>query len=212
MPAQWVATRDVPLASLTRYPGNARRGNLTELRASIRRNGQYRSIVARDDAGELVVLAGNHTADALAAEGHATARCDIITCTDAEARRIVLADNRIAELGGYDDGALAALLENLAGDFDGTGWEPSVLDNLTASTAADLDVLAASLEARGVADLSQPQPHPQPSQLAAPDEDWKVIALRVPPSVSAAWDERVTEADGDMASAFAGLLGLQLVP
>jgi DNA modification methylase len=126
-------TRDIPIAHLTRYPGNPRRGNVPEIQASVRRLGQYRSVVVRDTGGELVILAGNHTTAALEAEGHETVRAEVITCDDDEARRINLADNRLAELGGYDDDALAAILAELEGDFGGTGWAQDDLDELLAS-------------------------------------------------------------------------------
>lgn len=127
MPAKWLATRDLDLSSLTRFPGNARRGNVGEIRKSIRRHGQYRALVVRAHDGKFTVIAGNHTADALEAEGHETARCELIECTDGEARRIALSDNRLGELPGpdgkrYDDEALAELLSSLDGDYEGTGW------------------------------------------------------------------------------------------
>lgn len=130
MAVSWIETREVPIDSLTRFPGNARRGNVDEIRASIRRHGQYRSLVVRDDNGELVILAGNHTRDALAAEGHPAARCEILECTDDEARRINLADNRLAELGDYDGDALAELLSYLDGDYEGTGYTDADIDAL----------------------------------------------------------------------------------
>lgn len=103
MPVTYRETRDVPTSALTRYPGNARRGNVEEIRASIRRHGQYRSLVVRDTGEEYVILAGNHTFDAVQAEGHTSVRIELITCDDDEAARINLADNRLAELGDYDD-------------------------------------------------------------------------------------------------------------
>ena len=122
MPVAFTGTRDIKIADLTRFPGNARRGNVAEIRKSIRRHGQYRAIVVRDCPDGLVILAGNHTRDALEAEGHESARCEVITCTDDEARRVAIADNRLAELGGYDDDALVELLSYLDEDYDGTGW------------------------------------------------------------------------------------------
>jgi hypothetical protein len=122
MPAKWIATRELPLADLERFPGNARRGDVDEIRKSIARHGQYRAIVVRQHDDRYTVLAGNHTADALEAEGSSTARCELIECSDDEAVRINLADNRTAELGGYDNEALAALLSTLDNDYDGTGW------------------------------------------------------------------------------------------
>ncbi|MFJ2752666.1 DNA methyltransferase [Streptomyces sp. NPDC087297] len=118
-----LGTRDIPFGQLDRFPGNPRRGDVDAIRGSLRRHGQYRSLVVRD-LGEdrYVILAGNHTHDALKAEGYATARCEVIECDDDQARRINLADNRLAELGSYDNEALAELLSYLDGDLDGTGY------------------------------------------------------------------------------------------
>lgn len=122
MAVEYIDTREVPLHELTRFPGNAKRGDVGTIRSSIRRTGQYRSLVVRDNDGQLVILAGNHTFDAIGAEGHATARCELIHCTDDEARRINLADNRLAELGEMDNDALVELLSYLEGDYEGTGY------------------------------------------------------------------------------------------
>jgi ParB-like chromosome segregation protein Spo0J len=130
LPAQWVATKEVSLADLQRFPGNARRGDVDEIRKSIRRHGQYRAIVVRDTGTELVILAGNHTRDALAAEGNETARCEIITCTDDEARRINLADNRLSDKAQDDDDALVELLSYLEDDYEGTGWTAEDVEKL----------------------------------------------------------------------------------
>jgi site-specific DNA-methyltransferase (adenine-specific) len=129
--ATYIETRQVPLDELTPFPGNAKRGDIETIRESIRRNGQYRSLVVRRiDNGPLIVLAGNHTMQALAAEGHAVGRCEIVECDDATARRINLVDNRTAELGSYDNDALTDLLSHLDGDFDGTGYTQDDIDSL----------------------------------------------------------------------------------
>lgn len=136
MSARWLETRDVPIGELTRFPGNARRGNVGEIRKSIRRHGQYRSLVVRSVDGRYVVLAGNHTADALEAEGRETARCELIECTDDEARRINLADNRLSDVAEDDLGELATLLAYLDGDYEGTGWAE---EDVSAILAGDGD-------------------------------------------------------------------------
>lgn len=120
--AEFTGIRDVPLSELTRFPGNARRGDVAAIRESVRRNGQYRALVVRDTGSDLVILAGNHTFDALQGDGYAAARCEILRCDDATARRINLADNRTAELGDYDNDALVELLSYLEEDYEGTGW------------------------------------------------------------------------------------------
>lgn len=167
MPAQWVSTRDLPLADLERFPGNARRGNVAEIRKSLRRHGQYRSLVVRSQGGTLTILAGNHTADALEAEGRETARCELIECDDDEARRINLADNKIGELPDpqtgerYDDEAIAELLASLDGDYDGTGW-----------TAEDLAALLQDEDPDSGAGGGDPEGAPGPPEepLSAPGD------------------------------------------
>ncbi|MFF4409823.1 ParB/RepB/Spo0J family partition protein [Streptomyces sp. NPDC001404] len=133
----YTGTRDIPLDQLTRYPGNPRRGDVDAIRASVRRHGQYRSLIVRDTGTELVVLAGNHTSDALKAEGYTTARCEVITCDDDTARRINLADNKLAELGHYDEDDLAAMLTALDGDLEGTGWSQQEVTRLLTAELPD---------------------------------------------------------------------------
>lgn len=130
MSVTWVKTDYVPLGDLTPFPGNARRGDVEKIRESIARLGQYRSLVVRDTGKGLVILAGNHTHQALAADGAEVVRCEIIRCDDDEAKRINLVDNRAAELGGYDDDTLAELLSSLEGDFEGTGFTEDDLNRL----------------------------------------------------------------------------------
>lgn len=116
-------TRDVPLDDLAHFPGNAQKGDVEAIRASLRQHGQYRALIVRlQDDGQLVVLAGNHTLQALAAEGYATARCEIHVCDDSTALRINIADNKIASLGVWDDEALLEQLSLLDGDYTATGW------------------------------------------------------------------------------------------
>lgn len=123
-----VAVCDLDLGELENFPGNPRRGSVQEIRKSLRRLGQYRSLVVRQDGGTRVILAGNHTSMAMLAEGWETARCELIECSDDEARRINAADNRIGELPDpetgerYDRDALADQLASFGGDLEGTGW------------------------------------------------------------------------------------------
>ncbi|MFG3287277.1 hypothetical protein ACGF3G_00435 [Streptomyces sp. NPDC048179] len=172
--AVYVETRDVPLDELTPFPGNAKRGNPPEILKSLRRNGQYRGLVVRKiPGGPLIVLAGNHTMQALQLHGPdrcqyaddekhpcamcaggawdgTTARCEIIVCDDDEARRINIADNRLAELGGYDNDALAELLSYLDGDHEGTGYSDDEVMALI--TPPDLDDLGDDSSGDGAAD------------------------------------------------------------
>ncbi len=135
----YIRTADIPLDELTPFPGNAKRGDVDQIRASLRRNGQYRSLVVREiPDGPLIVLAGNHTMQALAAEGRQTARCEVVLCDEDTARRINLTDNRTAELGSYDNDALAELLSYLDGDYEGTGYTEADIDELLGEEAVAL--------------------------------------------------------------------------
>lgn len=126
-----IGTEFLPVASLRRFPGNARVHADEALRASVKRLGQYRSVVGRRTGdGEVTVLAGNGTCDALAATGHATARVEVIECTDDEARRINLADNRLSDIATDDKDALAELLSYLDGDYLGTGWSDADVEKM----------------------------------------------------------------------------------
>jgi ParB-like nuclease domain len=161
----WVETREVPVQQLTRYPGNARRGNIDEIRASVRRHGQYRAVVARDTGKNgLIVLAGNHTTDALEAEGHKTVRCEIITCTDQEAKRIVVADNKLSDLAGNDNSLLAQLLADIGEDLGGTGYHDAEVTEIMRVGGFLADEASSFLD-----DLTFPPP--RPAEMGGIDDD-----------------------------------------
>ncbi|WP_411092291.1 ParB N-terminal domain-containing protein [Streptomyces sp. 049-1] len=149
----YLRTDTIPVDQLTPYPGNAKRGDVPAILASLRKNGQYRGLVVRQAPdGRLVVLAGNHTRQALVEHGAGdcgvrrcgicqnspdwvpAARCDVVECDDHTALRVNLADNRTADLGSYDFAGLAELLGSL-GDVEGTGYSDQDLQDITALLA-----------------------------------------------------------------------------
>jgi hypothetical protein len=156
--ATYQRTADVPLGNLRPFPGNARRGDPAVILQSLVRTGQFRSLIVRDTDDGLVVLAGNHTLQALLAHGpgpcgltttvdgqelpcalcsgqewQPVARCEIVTCDDATATRINLVDNKAAQTGGWDEEALAELIAGLDGDLAGTGYTDQDLADLVAA-------------------------------------------------------------------------------
>ncbi|MCM1964857.1 hypothetical protein [Streptomyces sp. G1] len=159
--ATYLRTETLPIGALTSFPGNAKRGDVATILESLAANGQYRGLVVREHGTgkrkTLTVLAGNHTLQALAAHGpgpcgltvtsggqerscalcqgkewEPAARCEVITCDDAAARRINLVDNRAGDLGSYDQQALAELLTALGDDLPGTGYSDTDLTDLLA--------------------------------------------------------------------------------
>ena len=105
------------LADLRPYHANPRRGDVAQIARSLSRTGQYRPIVV--NAGTKTgryreVLAGNHTLAAAQKLGWSHLAGSVVDVDDDTAARIVAADNRTAELGGYDDAQLLALLDSVA--------------------------------------------------------------------------------------------------
>lgn len=124
----------VPLDELTEHPDNPRRGDVARIAESLAAHNQYRPIVVQ--ARTRHVLAGNHTLKAARSLGWETISAVIIDVDDDAARRILLVDNRSADLGHYDNDALLDLLAELNvtdGGLAGTGYAPVDLDDLLAA-------------------------------------------------------------------------------
>lgn len=134
-------TQRVPLSELSLYHRNPRRGDVKVIKSSLAANGQYKPIVANigthtGRAGE--VLAGNHTLmaardlaeDPETGKAWATILVHWVDVDDDRAARIVVADNRTSEVGGFDHEELWALVEDFGSDLDGTGYGVDDLEEL----------------------------------------------------------------------------------
>lgn len=119
----------VELDTLTVLPGNPRRGDVDAVANSLKRFGQRKPIVVR--ASDRTIIAGNHTWMAAKQLGWAQIAAVLVDDDAATAQAFALADNRTAELGGYDEQALLDLIR-LVGDPDllaDTGWsEDAILE------------------------------------------------------------------------------------
>ena len=130
----------IPLDELEAFPGNANIGNVPMILESLTANSQYRSlIVRRTDEGRNIIMAGNHTRAAMVEHGAGRCdreecalcqdkgfdgrpRCEVFECSDEEATKINVADNRIPEFSKRDDDALGDLLMSLE-DLTGSGYD-----------------------------------------------------------------------------------------
>lgn len=122
---------DVSVNELIVHPRNARRGNIDAIVASIEANGWWGTLVAQKSTKH--VLAGNHRLMAAQVMGMATVPVYWIDCDDDEATRILLADNRVADLADYDDQALLDLLSDFDNDLVGLGFDERDIEELTLS-------------------------------------------------------------------------------
>ncbi len=122
----------VSLDKLRPYENNARTHSpeqIDKLRASLREFGFVNPILVDRDYG---IIAGHGRLMAAQAEGMETVPCVFVEhLTETQKRAYILADNRLAELAGWDDKLLQAELDSLKDfDFDvGTiGFEIGAID------------------------------------------------------------------------------------
>ena len=131
-------TETVPVGSLSFYPGNPRRGNVGLIAESLKANGLYKPLVVQKSTN--YVLAGNHTLMAARDLGYEEIDVVFADVDDEAARRIVLIDNKSADVATYDTDDLAALLADVE-DFAGTGFSADDLARLIAPLPPEFPVL-----------------------------------------------------------------------
>ena len=134
-----------PISQLTLLPGNPRRGDVEAVKASLDKFGQRKPIVVRKS--DRVVIAGNHTLQAAQALGWSEIAVVWVDDDDTMSKAFALADNRTAELGDYDEDALAALIGEVGALdpelLEATGWDSEsvseLLDRMQTELPVDVD-------------------------------------------------------------------------
>lgn len=176
------------------HPENPNRGDVDAIAKSLEAFGQYRPIVA-NQAG--TILAGHHVYYAAKKLGWERINTTIIEADEGESRRILLADNRLAELGeGPDLDLLLQALEHMGtDDFFGTGFTDDYVRALQESAAGppSLDDLAN-----------------EAGPISEDDYHTKIIMVLVP-EVAQRWTEYRKDHINDTA-ALAKLLGINFQP
>jgi DNA modification methylase len=128
------------ISTLQLLPGNPRMGDVAAVARSLEAFGQRKPIVAKLDG---TVIAGNHTLQAARSLGWPEIAVVFVDDDVATAKAFALADNRTAELGGYDNQALADLIAEVQEAdehlLEATGW-----------TGDDLLALLSDIDAAGV--------------------------------------------------------------
>lgn len=149
-----LSTTRVPLDSLERWPGNARRGIVSSIKESMRINGVFQPLIVQKSTNR--IIAGNHRFDALN-ELHEEqpekwgAHVDVIflDVNDRRALKMNLADNKTSDDATWDDQALVEQLQAIIEDGDdllGTGFAPDEVDDLTEKLREVEDELLAAEE------------------------------------------------------------------
>jgi ParB-like chromosome segregation protein Spo0J len=122
----------VAISSLEAYPTNPRRGDIEAVKRSLDAFGQRKPIVVR--RSDNVVIAGNHTLQAAQALGWDEIAVVWVDDDDVTSKAFALADNRTAELGDYDEEALADLINDVGslnpGLLESSGWDDKAVQEL----------------------------------------------------------------------------------
>jgi hypothetical protein len=127
----------VLVANLTLHPKNPRRGDVDGIAESMRVNGWWGYLVAQRSTGH--VLVGNHRLRAARKLKMKHVPVNYVDVGDQEAERIMIADNRMSDLGGYNTGDLAELLQALASTdvgLEGLGYSTDELEQMLADIEA----------------------------------------------------------------------------
>lgn len=148
----------MPLSALQRWPRNPKAHDLGALHTSINRFGFVAPITMDERTGKLV--AGHGRLDALqqmkasgkdapagieerGGEWYAPVVRGVAFNSDSELEAYLVADNRLTELGGWEQDALAALLSDLAAEdealLQATGYDADDLDALLAELGQGAD-------------------------------------------------------------------------
>lgn len=176
-----VTSGPAPIDKLRPHPENPNTGDSEAIAASLLQNGLYRPIVARTDG---TILAGHHVYEAAMSLGWTDLHVTFVDVDDATAKRIMVADNRIADLGpGVDLGLLMPLLTELADTSEGlagTGYSDDDLENL--ATLLDHGVWNPDDE--------------DGKDFTNHEGFWPKIALQVAPETFDAWRSFLDKHDG----------------
>ncbi|HLO97368.1 MAG TPA: ParB N-terminal domain-containing protein [Fimbriimonas sp.] len=118
------------MSSLNVHPRNPRNGNIEIIAESIKQHGFLGGVIAQVSTRN--VLVGNHRLQAAQLCKLKTIPVFWVDCSDVEAEKILLVDNRCSDISGYDDKALLALLEEvqLSDGLSGTGYDDDALERL----------------------------------------------------------------------------------
>jgi len=121
-----------PITELQLLPGNPRRGDIEAVKRSLEAFGQRKPIVVR--RSDSVVIAGNHTLQAAQALGWSEIAVVWVDDDEVTSKAFALADNRTAELGDYDEEALADLINDVGslnpGLLESSGWDDKSVQEL----------------------------------------------------------------------------------
>ena len=132
--------------------------------------GQTKPLVI-DESG--TILIGNGLYEALKLMGRDKADCNVMTgLTEKQKKKLLLADNRVYELGFTDTQIFDDIIKELDGDIDVPGWDADLLEMLNSSVQDANDMVASygtfSAEEVETVNNTERVDHSEPSAAAVP--------------------------------------------
>ncbi len=129
---------------------------ITEYVRSLEMFGQVKPIIV-DENGE--IICGNGLYEALKRMGRAKCDCYVMTgLSEKQKKKLMLADNRVYELGITDMDAFDDIIRELNGDIDVPGWDEDLLATMNA-TIDDVNEAVSSYGAYDQADVETVTDH-----------------------------------------------------
>lgn len=131
------ATVNVSVSDISEHPRNPNRNEISRIVDSIESDGFYGTILVQKSTG--YIIAGNHRYRAAVAAGFKEVPVTYLDVDDDKALRILVKDNRLAELGHRDEDILGELLQEIkdsTGLF-GTGFTDEEFDELMGNLGDD---------------------------------------------------------------------------
>lgn len=113
--------------------------NIEAIKSNLLAYEQYSPLVIRK--GSNIVMIGNGRLQAMKELGWKECYCFVMDITDAEAKRLAIADNRTSELSEWDDNVLAELLQEIGiEEANGAGFDESDLASLFAQISGPPEI------------------------------------------------------------------------
>lgn len=103
---------EILVDEVSQHPDNANNGDLEALKESIEANGFFSPIIVQASTG--YIIAGNHRWQVANEIGMVSIPAIVLDVDDMQAKRMMLADNRITRLGRDDPALLTELLSDLS--------------------------------------------------------------------------------------------------
>lgn len=157
-------TEWVPARSIKPHPHNPNRGDVEAIRESIQAHGFYGHVVVQQETRRILV--GEHRWRAALEEGADQVPVLWVNVDDQEAEKILLVDNRTAELAKRDKDALVDVLSALLEQDEGTVG--------TGYTQAEAEAIVGAFE-----DEEREEETPPP---------WPTIQFQLPPEDKEKWE------------------------